>query len=86
MTARPIPNLRRDLPISVALLILAAAAVVPSTIAVIISLAAITSLIFLRVTMGHIATPRRGGFRDDRSNPMSEGTSSSGGSHATHAA
>ena len=81
-----IPNLRRDLPVSVALLILAAAAVVPSAIAVVIALAAITSLILLRVTMGHIAVPRRNVFRGSRPNPRSERTSSRGGSHVARAA
>lgn len=86
MSARRIPNLRRDLPISVVLLIMAAAAVVPSAIAVIIALAGIIGLILLRVTMGHVAAPRRAVSLNYRSNLPSERTSSRGGSHATRAA
>ena len=60
MGAHRIPNLRRDLPISVVLLIMAAAAVVPTAMAVIIAVAGITGLMLLRVTMGRMAAPRRG--------------------------
>ena len=85
MSAHRIPSLRRRLPISVALLIMATAAVVPSTIAVSIALAGMTGLVLLRVSMGHIAAPRRV-FGDSRWNPPSERTSNRGGSHATRAA
>jgi hypothetical protein len=59
MSARPIPHLRRDLPISIALLIMAAAAVVPGTIAAIIALAGVAGLMFFRLTRGHVVMPRR---------------------------
>jgi hypothetical protein len=59
MSARPIPHLRRDLPISIALLIMAAAAVVPGTIAVIIALAGVTGLMFFSLTRRRVVKPRR---------------------------
>lgn len=52
MSGHWIPNLRRDLPISVILLIMAVAAVVPGAVAVIIALVGITGLMLLRLTMG----------------------------------
>jgi hypothetical protein len=86
MSGHWIPNLRRDLPISVVLLIMAVAAVVPGGIAVIIALAGITGLMLLRLTMGRMATPPLGVVRDSRPNPPPERTISRGGSHATHTA
>lgn len=59
MSARPIPHLRRDLPISIALLIMAVAAVVPGTIAAIIAVAGVTGLMVFRLTRGHVVMPRR---------------------------
>ena len=85
MSARPVPNLRRDLPISIALLIMATAAVVPGAIAVIIALAGITGLMLFRLTRGHVLKPRR--VLDDRLwKTQSERASCKGGSHAARAA
>jgi hypothetical protein len=85
MRAHRIPNLRRDLPMSVALLIMAAAAVVPGAIAVIISLSGITGLMFFRLTRGNFLKPRRA-LRDTDWKTQPERTNSRGGSHATRAA
>lgn len=46
-----IPNLRRDLAVSVALLLMAVAAVVPNAIAVMVALAGIVGLMVLRLRM-----------------------------------
>ena len=58
MSSHWIPNLRRDLPISIALLMIAIAAVVPGTIAVLIALAGFAGLMLLRVAMRHLNMPR----------------------------
>ena len=58
MSSYRIPNLRRDLPISIALLMIAIAAVVPGTIAVMMALAGFAGLMLLRLAMGHIRVPR----------------------------
>ena len=85
MSARPIPNLRRDLGISIALLVMAAAAVVPGAIATIIALAGITGLMLFRLTRGHVLKSRRA-FGDTRWETQSERISCRGGSHAAGAA
>jgi hypothetical protein len=74
MSAHWIPNLRRDLPISIVLLIMAIVAVVPGAIALVIALAGITGLMLLRLTMGRGAQPRRSAFRDKRGNTQLECT------------
>ena len=84
MSARPVPNLRRDLPISIALLIMATAAVVPGAIAVIIALAGITGLMLFRLTRGHVLKPRRA--LDDRRRKTHSELTCRGGSHAARAA
>ena len=82
MSGHWIPNLRRDLPISVILLAMAVAAVVPGAVAVIIALVGIIGLMLLRLTVVRMA--RHG--RDSRANPPPGLTMSRGGSHATHSA
>ena len=61
MSAIWIPKLRRDLPISVVLLIMATAAVVPRAIAVIIALAGITGLMLFRLIVGRSASRNNNG-------------------------
>ncbi len=73
MSAHWIPNLRRDLPISVVLLLMAVAAVVPRVVAVIIVLAGITGLMLHRLTMGRTGSPTRSGHHDTGGN-MPSGT------------
>ena len=51
MRRYPVPNLRRDVPISVVLLVAALAAVVPHRAMVIMALAAIAGLMVLRFTV-----------------------------------
>ena len=85
MNAHWIPNLRRDLPISVGLLIIATAAVVPGTIAVILALAAITGLMLLRLSRGPIGVPRRSALPDTSGNAASR-TSNRGGARAASTA
>ena len=75
MSAHWIPNLRRDLPISVVLLVMAIVAVVPGAIALVIALAGIMGLMLLRLTMGHGVEPRRSGSPDKRGNTHLECTS-----------
>lgn len=82
MSSHWIPNLRRDLPVSVALLMIAIAAVVPGTIAVMLALAGFTGLMLLRLTIGHIRTPRRRAVHQNCGSAGSEGTSNRRGSHA----
>lgn len=86
MSARSIPNLRRDLPISVGLLIMALVAVVPRAVAVIIALAGFIGLMVLRFTLRDVVRPRRNAFVNARVRPQPEFTSSIGGSHAARAA
>ena len=85
MNARPVPHLRRDLPISIALLIMATAAVVPGAIAVIIALAGIMGLMFFRLTRGHVLKPRRVSD-EERLKTKPERISCRGGPHAARAA
>jgi hypothetical protein len=86
MSARSIPNLRRDLPLSVVLLIVAvAAAYLPGAVAAAIAIASITALMLIRLTMLR-AAGTRGVFRHRGDNPRHERTTHGGGSHAPFAA
>ena len=79
MSAHWIPNLRRDLPISVVLLLMAVAAVVPRVMAVIIAVAGFTGLMLFKLTAGTAAGQQH---RDHGGNTPSETTNSRRGSHA----
>lgn len=86
MSAHRVPNLRRDLPISVLLLIMALVAVVPRAVAVIIALAGFMGLMVLRFTMRDVVRPRRNAFVHARVSTQPDSTMSRGGSHAACAA
>jgi hypothetical protein len=64
MRSYPVPNLRRDVAVSVVLLIMAVAAVIPATIAVAIALAGLAGLMVFRLAVRlPIVVRRRPGTR-----------------------